>query len=353
VILRSLLASSLATVLAGFGSLLNGAHAPAHLTTGAEPMQVGRASADDAIASVLAISIDGLDPNALRKLGRDGAPALHALLDAGASTLNARTEREVTTTLPNHTGMVTGRRVQSSAGGHGVTWNDDRRRPPTVQAAAGRPIASVYTAVHGSGGSTALFASKTKFSLWNRSWPASIDLTRIQLDNRLLVRSLRRDLRDHVRAFRLLHLSLPDSAGHDRGFMSRPYLRAVARIDSLVGELVSAVTSDVRVAGSTAIILTSDHGGQGVTHSDATEANNYRIPFVVTGPGVTPGADLYELNPDYRDPGAGRTTYERRRQPIRNGVLANLALDLLDLDAVQGSEHNARQDINLQVSESE
>jgi hypothetical protein len=353
VILRSLLVSSLASVLAGTSILLAGAQAPAQVPTGDEATQMGRASADDAVASVLAISIDGLNPDALRRLGRDGTPHLHALLDAGASTLNARTERELSITLPNHTGMVTGRRIESSTGGHGVTWNDDRRRPATVQAAAGRPVESVWTAIHGAGGSTALFASKTKFSLWNRSWPASIDLTRIQLDNPLLVRAVRRDLRDKVRAFRFVHLSLPDSAGHDHGFMSRPYLRAVVQVDSLVGVLVAAVRSDPQLAGSTAIILTSDHGGRGATHSDPTRLDNYRIPFVVSGPGVTPGTDLYELNPDYRDPGARRTGYELRRQPIRNGVLANLALDLLDLDAVPGSEHNAGQDIDLQLSDPE
>ena len=63
---------------------------------------------------------------------------------------------------------------------------------------------------------------------------------------------------------------------------------------------------------------------------------------MVSGPGVLPGTDLYELNPDdLQDPAARRTTYADALQPVRNGDLANLALDLLDLDAVPGSEHNA------------
>ena len=88
-----------------------------------------RVSADDAVSSVLAISIDGLNPAALERLGVRGTPSLHELAAAGASTLNARTERELTITLPNHTGMVTGRRIDSRLGGHGVTWNDDRPDP--------------------------------------------------------------------------------------------------------------------------------------------------------------------------------------------------------------------------------
>ncbi len=306
-----------------------------------------RISADDAVDSVLAISIDGLNPSALERLGVGGTPNLHELMATGASTLNARTEREMTLTLPNHTGMVTGRRVESSTGGHGVTWNDDRRRPATVQAAAGHPVESVWTTVHGAGESAALFASKTKFSLWNRSWPASIDLTRIQLDNSLLTRAVRRDLRDHTRAFRFVHLSLPDAVGHEEGFMSGPYLKAVTRVDALVGQLLDAVEADPLLAAGTAVILTSDHGGRGEQHGDASDPDNYRVPFIVRGPGIPPGTDLYELNPGFKNPGDRRTTYDQRRQPIRNGDLANLTLDLLDLPAVPGSEHDAALDLDV------
>jgi predicted AlkP superfamily pyrophosphatase or phosphodiesterase len=337
------------SVLACTSILLSGAPAPAQVPAGEAP-RVQRASLDDPITSVVAISIDGLNPEALAELGETGTPSLHRLMASGASTLNARTEHELTITLPNHTGMVTGRRVQASTGGHGVTWNDDRRTPPTVQAAAGRRIESVFTSVHEAGGTTALFASKTKFSLWKRSWPLSIDLTRIRLDNPTLARAVRRDIVDTTRAFRFVHLSLPDVVGHDKGFMSKAYLRAVQRVDALVGDIVGAVNADPVRAGSTAVILTSDHGGKGADHSDATKLANYRVAFMVAGPGVTAGADLYDLNADdYRDPGARRTGYGSTIQPIRNGDLANLALDLLDLDAVPGSEHNSAQDLDVSL----
>jgi len=323
--------------------------APAQLASSSMPRDTDRVSADDAVESVLAISIDGLNPEALRILGPEGTPHLHAFKASGASTLNARTEQELTITLPNHTGMVTGRRVEADTGGHGVTWNDDRRRPATVQAAAGRRVESVFTSVSAAGGSTALFASKTKFSLWKRSWPLAIDKTRVQLDNNRLARSVRRDLRDHDRDFRFVHFSLPDNVGHAKGFMSKPYLRSVKRVDALLGGLVAAVESDPVLDAGTAIIVTSDHGGLGVGHSDARRFANYRIVFMVAGPGVAAGADLYALNPDdRRDPGTRRTTYGQSVQPVRNGEVANLALDLLDLDPVVGSEHNSG--LSLDVS---
>ena len=92
----------------------------------------------------------------MRKLGRQQLPNLYRFMRAGASTMNARTEHEMTVTLPNHTGMVTGRRIEAATGGHGVTWNDDRPTPATVQAAAGHDVESVFTAVDDAGGSTAL-----------------------------------------------------------------------------------------------------------------------------------------------------------------------------------------------------
>lgn len=341
--LRPTLASLTACLLAGSSLVMGCAQAqePAGSPSGT------RVSADDAVASVLAISIDGLNPDALRRLGRAGTPHLHELAAAGASTLNARTERELTITLPNHTGMVTGRRIERSLGGHGVTWNDDRATPRTVQSAAGRGVDSVFSVVERSGGSAAVFASKTKFSLWKRSWPEGIDRMVINLDNPSLVTALNRDLLRNERELRFLHLSLPDNVGHDRGFMSKAYLRTVKQVDGLVGSVLDTVDSAPAIAGSTAVILTSDHGGMGADHSDARSLANYRVAFMVRGPGVTPGTDLYELNPDYKFPGKRRTTYDQRRQPVRNGDLANLALDLLDLPAVPGSEHNADLDLDV------
>ncbi|CAA9397387.1 MAG: hypothetical protein AVDCRST_MAG32-2765 [uncultured Nocardioides sp.] len=307
----------------------------------------GPASPDDAVDQVIAISVDALNPKALRRLGPSGAPHLHALIDEGASTLNARTEVERTVTLPNHTGMVTGRRINKSRGGHGVTWNDDRRRPATVQAAAGEDVESVFGVVHDARGTTALFASKTKFSLWERSWGADIDHTLINLRNGALVDALQQDVLDGRRTFRFLHLSMPDDVGHARGFMSPAYLRAVRRVDTLVGEVVGTVDDDPSLAATTAIVLTSDHGGRGSDHSDARRPANYRVPFVVRGPGVDAGGDLYELNRDYADPGRARVSYAGDRQPVRNGDLANLSLDLLDLPSVPDSEHNVAQDLDV------
>jgi hypothetical protein len=297
-----------------------------------------------AATRVLAISVDGLNPAAIQQLGRAGAPSFYRLKDEGAATFNARTEYEQTVTLPNHTGMLTGRRVDRAHGGHGVTWDDDRPGT-TVQRAAGHRVDSVFTVVHAAGRSTALFSTKPKFALYDRSWPAGIDRFRADENQEALVAAARRDLVAHDRAFTFLHVSLPDRAGHESGFMSAAYVDAVARTDRMLGEVLATIEQDPVLAEQLVVVLTADHGGIGAGHSAAGRPGNYRIPFLVWGPGVA-HRGLYGLNPDYADPGARRPTYAGR-QPVRNGDVANLATDLLGLGAVRGSELDAGQDLDV------
>lgn len=312
----------------------NGVEVPTR--TSASPGQA------DQVSTVVAVSIDALQSRAIRKLGPERTPVLHRLISEGASTLNARTARELTDTLPNHTSMVTGRRIGAARGGHGVTWNDERREPSTVHEAAREPVSSVFGAVAKSGASTALFAGKAKFGLFERSWDDALDRFTVSERNDRLVRRVEADLREHSRAFRFVHLSRPDVVGHRHGFSSSAYLAAVERADALLGRIVATIEA-APASDRAVLIVTADHGGSRSSHRDPTEVSNYRIPFLVWGAGVAQGADLYALNPDYADPGSRRTTYATEPPPVRNGDLANLVTDLLGLGPVAGSEINAGQ----------
>ena len=122
------------------------------------------------------------------------------------------------------------------------------------------------------------------------------------------------------------------------------------RADDLVGRrsLDAIDVGPGSRASTTAVIVTADHGGMGADHADATRARQLPGPVHgAAGPGVAPGADLYDLNPDYADPGDRRTSYADPRQPVRNGDVANLAIDLLGLPPCPGSEHNAAQDLDV------
>ncbi len=290
---------------------------------------------------VVAISLDGLNPRAILQLGAQRLPHLFQLFRQGAGTTNARAQVEMTVTLPNHTSMVTGRRIAAASGGHGVTWNTDRSGT-TVPGAAGQPVSSVFSAVRAGGGRTTLFSTKSKFTLFSRSWPITKTVIRAE-DDTTLTRLFRTDILGNTRAFAFLHLGLTDQVGHSSGWMSSAYLRAVVRLDALVGSVMATIRDTDRLRRSTVVILTSDHGGipGSRSHDDPTRLDDYRVPFVVWGPGVD-HAGLYDLNPDRRDPGTGRPGFSGR-QPVRNGDLANLATRILGLGPVPGSLWNADQ----------
>ncbi len=323
---------------------------PVALTHGAQPATTAPDDPQRArrTTKVLIVTLDSVGSRAINLAGPGRTPTLHRLMREGAWTLNARTVRELTLTLPNHTTMVTGRRVDADHHGHGVDWNDDRKHPATVSEAASHRVSSVFSVVGSRVRDTGLFVSKSKLRLFKRSWPAAIDRFVLKGDNRVLVRMARRDLVRHRRALTFVHLSGPDDTGHADGFLSPEHLAAVKEADRLLGRLVAAIEARPRLRRHVTVIVTADHGGSGGSHSDATAFVNFRIPFVVWGAGVQAGANLYALNRrDYRNPRRYRTRYGQGRPPVRNGDAANLATDLLGLRAVPGSRFNADQSLDV------
>ena len=339
------------------GSLLAGllvglAVAPIATAPAAEP----GAARGPAVQHVIAISIDGLNPRALSMLSPAALPALTRMAREGASTRNARTVVEKTETLPNHTSMVTSRRVQIP-GGTGVTFNADPGT--TVHDSAQEYVPSVFDVVHDAGMRTGLFATKTKFAFLDRSWnevngapdPAGgrdkIDVFRVRASSEQTTTRLLEQWRNGTPpAFALLHLLDADVAGHAYGWLSDPYLQALRAADAQVLRVLRYVASHPSVDATTVVILTSDHGGKGTSHGNTTVAANYRVPFFVWGAGVAAGADLYALNPDRRNPHL-QPPYTADVPPIRNAEVGNLALALLGLPPIPTSQIGADQGLDV------
>jgi hypothetical protein len=176
------------------------------------PIERTRAAAtspDDAVNMVLAISVDGLNSKTIRALRPKRTPVLHRMMRQSSGTLNARTAREQTRTLPNHIGMLTGCRIDDDHGGHGVTYNADHGS--TATKAAGDYAPSVFDVVHDHGGRTALYAAK--FRMFARTWNAHgapdrvgrnhgmarIDQVRIDSNNSRLVNTVVTELKGKPR----------------------------------------------------------------------------------------------------------------------------------------------------------
>jgi len=309
---------------------------------------------------VLLVSVDGLRPDALPILGDAGAPTFRRLIREGASTGNARTDPDHTVTLPNHTGMVTGRRVMGEQGHH-WTHNDDPFPGVTLHRNRAAYVASLFDVAHDHGLRTGLFAGKSKFSIFDTSYNErhgapdatgedngrdKIDLYVHQEDSAELVTTFL--AADAASPFDLavLHFRDPDSIGHKHGWdltPGSPYLQSIQAVDAQLARILDAPD-----AGPRWLLVTADHGGGTSTtgHGDHTLADNYTIPFLVWGPGVAAGQDLYALNPQTRqDPGQAQPGHDAPRSPIRNADAANLALGLLGLGPVPGSHLNPAQDL--------
>lgn len=298
---------------------------------------------------VLAISLDGLRPDAITELGNEDAPNLHRLMREGASTLNARTAYESTKTLPNHTGMLTGRGVDGKPG-HNVTFNNDEGG--TLATVHGSYVPGMFDVAHDHGRQTAFFAEKDKFNFLMRSWDSQngrrdrtgpdngqdkTDLNRVAPAASLLP-EVKKALRDGRTDLIFLHLTAPDEAGHDSEWMSSEYLDAVERVDGQVGDVLTAVDDSPSLKKRLSILVTADHGGEEgeTTHYEIDDEQNYRIPFIAWGRGFPAGADLYDLNPKRTDPEDGRPLYVGP-QPIRNMDVGNTALRLLGLPTITGA----------------
>jgi hypothetical protein len=320
---------------------------------------------------VVQVSVDGLNASHLQtQIDAGLAPNFKRFQEEGAWTNNARTDYTHTITLPNHISMLTGRPVCAieesvcNPSGpeftlhHGYTANGAPLSTWTLHNQGNQNLAykaGVFDVVHDAGLSTALFASKSKFVIFDQSYNSTSGAFHangrdkidefFRSDSETVQSRLIADLAASDFAYTFVHYADPDTAGHRLGWGSPEYLGAIATVDAYLGELFNLVKNDPQLSGRTAIVLTTDHGGISTAHGDVSNAANYTIPFYVWGAGVAHG-DLYSFNVGNRaDPGSSQPSYRAAGQPIRNGDSGNFALGLLELNSVPGSSINAMQDL--------
>ena len=61
--------------------------------------------------------------------------------------------------------------------------------------------------------------------------------------------------------YAFIHYRDTDSAGHAFGWGSGTYQQAVAAVDKYLADVLHLIDSDPKLAGHTAVIVSSDHGG--------------------------------------------------------------------------------------------
>jgi Type I phosphodiesterase / nucleotide pyrophosphatase len=307
------------------------------------------------------VSVDGLTSRELRKaVNRGEAPKLGRMISSGASTLNARTAAESTGRLANLAGLLTGRPVDPTKGGTGIGWHGSSSRGP-LTTTAGHYVSSVFDVVHDYGKSTAFYTSRYDADLLASSWnaangasdPFGLDNGRNKIGR--YVRTTRDDdavaslvsaLASKPATLSVVQLDGLHAVGKRSGFRSAEYAAALAATDRLIGRIQTAIADNPRLSGRTMLVVTANRGGSGSDAKPTTVPGVYRVPLLVTGPGVLPGGDLYAMNPAYPNPRDTNPDYASGR-PIRNALVADLVTKMLGLPPVPGSRLGARQDLTV------
>lgn len=252
---------------------------------GAVQAQAGTPSAQ--ADNVVIILVDGLRPDALKQAK---VPNVDSLIKRGASTMKAQTVTP-SLTLPAVTSMLTGLTVEQ----HGVDWNEYEPMRGYLKAPTLFEIASFNGSKWG-----AMFITKEKL------------LYLAKPDRRLILQvcsvneqgchaqkvaadviTVYRQASDSTKpALFLIHLPDADLAGHAKGWMSKPYLKAVEDCDRAIGTILKGF-KELGLYDRTTFIVTADHGGHETTHG-TNAPEDMTIPWIAAGPGIKAGYAIKE-----------------------------------------------------------
>jgi len=227
---------------------------------------------------VVLFSVDGMRPDGLLQAD---TPCVDALVASGSWSMNARTVMP-SVTLPCHTSMHRGVDVPR----HGITTN-------TFQPLA-RPVPSLFDVAHDSNLNSGIFFNWGE--LRDLMEPASPSISYVFNDPSTAETDwiVARAAAEHIAKtdFDLLfvYLGFTDTAGHADGWMSRPYIDAIANADRCIAHVLSAFTAK---GVEPNLLILSDHGGHERSHGTEMP-EDMTIPWVMHGPGIRQGNELTE-----------------------------------------------------------
>jgi predicted AlkP superfamily pyrophosphatase or phosphodiesterase len=221
-------------------------------------------------------SVDGMRPDGMLQAD---TPEMDRLIEQGALSLTAQTVMP-SVTLPCHTSMLRG--VDPTR--HGITTN-------TFQPLA-RPVPSLIDVARAAGKRTGAFYNWGELrDLYD---PGGVDAayfwhwSETQEGDWRVANAAADHVRDRPFDLIFIYMGHTDDAGHQSGWMSRPYLDAISNADRCLTHVLNAV----RESGRRPVVhVTSDHGGHERAHgTDCPE--DMTIPWLLSGPGIRQGISL-------------------------------------------------------------
>jgi predicted AlkP superfamily pyrophosphatase or phosphodiesterase len=227
------------------------------------------------MTKIILVVFDGCRPDGLAEAH---TPNVDALWQSGAYSWTAQSVMP-SITLPTHLSMF--RSVSPEK--HGVT--DNTYRP----SAADYP--SVMDIAHKAGLKTAMFYNWEE--LRDLSAPGSVDVSyyhhaySLAGNDHIVAQQAALHIVAEQPDVSLIYCGGTDSAGHQSGWMSAPYIAAIEDADRALGHVMSALKQAGQYDKFTWLFL-ADHGGHETFHgTDAPE--DLTIPWILSGPRAKKG----------------------------------------------------------------
>ena len=244
------------------------------------------------IEHVVIIGVDGMSPDGICNAS---TPVLHKMISNGSVKWNVRTVLP-SSSSPNWASMIMGAGVEQ----HGITDNDWGRGEYSLPAIVRNEdgiFPTIFGVVHNSY-PTAPIAAVYHWDGFGRLFEksaVSYDKTFSTEDS--TTTDFVRYLQAKKPLFAFLHLDHVDGAGHEHGHGSTEYYHAVAKADSLIGEVLTAIKK-AGIENSTLVIVTADHGGIGYGHGGAT-IEEAEIAMILYGKDIRKGYNIPEQAATY------------------------------------------------------
>ncbi|MGN6491372.1 MAG: alkaline phosphatase family protein [Agriterribacter sp.] len=239
------------------------------------------------IEHVIVIGVDGLSPDGIRNAE---TPVMDSMMSNGAVKWNVRTVL-TTASSQNWASMIMGAGPEA----HGIINNDwerdDHTLPANVAGEEGifptifgrireaKPNAEIGTVYNWSGFGR-LFEKKS----------VNYDKTFSTEDS--TAADFTKYVREKKPTFGFVHFDHVDHAGHHDGHGTPIYYAAVAKTDSLVGEILKSI-KDAGMSENTLVIITADHGGKGKGHGGATPEEG-EIAMILYGKDIKKGYKIQQ-----------------------------------------------------------
>jgi predicted AlkP superfamily pyrophosphatase or phosphodiesterase len=248
------------------------------------PVTAGAEEPPKAADNVVLIVVDGFRPDAIRQAK---VPNIQGFIKSGCSTMKAQTVVP-SLSLPAVTSMLTGLPVEQ----HGITWNEYEPMRGFLKAPTVFEIASFAAGKLG-----AVFLNKEKLlhvakpdrGLLVQVCSVSDPTCNAQKIASSVMTAYKTSTEGKPSLF-LIHFADPDSAGHEKGWMSRSYMQALESTDRAIGTIMKGF-HELGLYKRTTFIITSDHGGHDKTHG-TTSVEDMTIPWIASGPGIKSGCEI-------------------------------------------------------------